>query len=431
MMNPSKSGWIKKYFSILDNYHESLDQYPGAILSTEELFYGYLQPTGVMYGYPTSLLFLENDLMDELSREEAFKILLLEGLILTDHLKQGKFDIDALENSLEAFVDFYEQTEIEHAKKGWFHFKDQTPYEKLESIIAQRVDIKTSFSNKLWTTYLYNSLVFHDLILYHEYHDGVPAEKLKYKRQQLAADVMKIIAIAAHADGELTEEEEAIFEVFMASAKLDKDDRDDVKAYWDGDKGIDDLTLNYERSWVINRYLMEVAVLTVWSDRIVVQSEKDFLELLTEKLGIASDEHDKSFIAIQAFVMNNYETVPFLRGKNDAERLMDGASERWKNILGRNKDKLATELKESKDLMALIAKSTTEELSKEEKEKARLQLKDLARTIPSLTLFMLPGGSLLLPIILKIIPDLVPTAFRSNHIDEEKNEHGETDEKTP
>jgi len=99
---------------------------------------------------------------------------------------------------------------------------------------------------------------------------------------------------------------------------------------------------------------------------------------------------------------------------------MEGATDRWRNILGRNKEKLAIELKESKELMALIAKSTTEDLTKEEKEKARIQLKDLARTIPSLTLFMLPGGSLLLPIILKIIPDMVPTAFRSNQIDEEE-----------
>jgi hypothetical protein len=101
---------------------------------------------------------------------------------------------------------------------------------------------------------------------------------------------------------------------------------------------------------------------------------------------------------------------------------MDGATERWKNILGRNKDKLAAELKDSKELMALIAKSTTSELSKEEKEQAKTQLKDLARTIPSLTIFLLPGGSLLLPIILKIIPDLVPTTFRSNQIEDENED---------
>jgi hypothetical protein len=171
---------------------------------------------------------------------------------------------------------------------------------------------------------------------------------------------------------------------------------------------------------VLNRYILEIAVLTVWSDRTVTQSERDFLSRLADKIGLSDEEKDKSFIAIQAFVMNNHETVPFLNGKGETELLMSGATERWRNILGRNKDKLAVELKESKELLALIAKSTTEDLSKEEKEKARLQLKDLARTIPSLTLFMLPGGSLLLPIILKIIPDLVPIAFRSNQIDEQE-----------
>lgn len=418
MMNPSKSGWIKKYFSLLDNYSEGLNKYPGSIMNTEELFYGYLQPTGIIYGFPTSLLFLDDDMMLELSSEEAFKVLLLEGLILTDHLKKGKFDLESLEESLEAFVSFYEQTQIERAKKGWLNFKDLTVYEKLESIIAQRVDIKTSFSNKLWTTYLYNSLIFHDLILYNEYHNGADPQALLIKRHRVELDVIKIIAIAANVDGKLTEEEEAIFGVFMASAHLDREERDEARLFWDGKKSLGDMDFDYDRSWVLNRYLLEIALLTVWSDRIVVESEKEFLRTLTDRLGLQQEEMDKSFIALQAFVMKNYETIPFLMGKKDAELLMDGATERWKNILGRNKDKLAAELKESKELMALIVKSTTEELSKEEKEKARLQLKDLARTIPSLTLFMLPGGTLLLPIILKIIPDLVPTAFRSNIVDE-------------
>ncbi len=421
-MNPSKPGWIKKYFSLLDNYSESLNKYSGALLSTDELFYGFLQPTGIMYGFPTSLLFLNDELMTDLSSEEVFKILLLEGLVLTDHLKKGSFEIAALEKSLEEFVAFYEETHSEKAKKGWLNFKDLTVYEKLESIISQRVDIKTSFSHKLWTTYLYNSLIFHDLLLYNEYHNGVKPADIIAKRSRVELDVIKIIALAANADGELSEEEEAIFEVFMASASLNRDEREEARLFWEGSESLDSMDLNYDRSWILNRYLMEIAVLTVWSDRLVVDSEREFLKALTNKLGISEDERDKSFIAIQAFVMNNYEAIPFLQGKKDAELLMEGATERWKNILGRNKDKLAAELKESKELMALIRKSTTEELSKEEKEKARTQFKDLARTIPSLTLFMLPGGSLLLPIILKIIPDLVPTAFRSNQIEEEGEE---------
>lgn len=419
-MNPSKKGWIRKYFSVLEDYQTVLNKYPGSF-STEELFYGYLQPTGIMYGFPTSLLFLENDMMSGLSSEESFKVLLLEGLILTDHLNKGRFDLESLEVSLEEFVRFYEETHLEKAKKGWLSFKGQTVYEKLESIIAQRVDIKTSFSNKLWTSYLYNSLIFHDLLLYNEYHNHVDIALLDARRQKVLLDIIKIIALAANADGELTEEEAAIFEVFMASADLEKEMREEAKLFWSSNMSLDDLNLDYERSWVLNRYMLEVAVLTVWSDRVVVQSEQEFLTALTDKLDIHQEEKDKSFIAIQTFVMNNHETVPFLRGSNDTELLMKGATERWKSILGRNKDKLAMELKESKELVSLIAKSTSQELTRDEKERARAQLKDLARTIPALTLFMLPGGSLLLPIVLKVIPDLVPSAFRSNRIDEKKD----------
>lgn len=418
MMNPSKKGWIKKYFSLLENYTESLNKYPGALLSTDELFYGYLQPTGIMYGFPTSLLFLEDKLMQDWSSEESFKILLLEGLILTDHLKKGLFNHDAIERSLEEFVLFYEDTQLEKAKKGWLNFKGLTVYEKLESIIDQRVDIKISFSTKLWTSYLYNSLIFQDLLLYNEYHNGAEPTFLVEKRSKISSDLIKVISVAAHADGELTDEEEAIFEMFIASAELDRSSREEVKLFWKENKSLDDIDLNYDRTWVLNRYFLEIAVLTIWSDRTVVDAEQEFLNALIAKLGINRNEKDKAFIAIQAFVVNNHETVPFLKGKKDSELFMDGATERWKNILGRNKDQLAAELKESKELLSLIAKSTTDELTKEEKERTKTQLKDLARTIPSLTLFLLPGGSLLLPIILKIIPDLVPTAFRSNQIEE-------------
>lgn len=417
MISPGSKGWIRKYFSIVKNYQTNLVQFPG-IRSEEELLYGYLQPTGIMYGYPTTLLFIENEQIIEWTSEEKFKVLLLEGLILVDHVQKKDFSLELIEHSLEQFVQFYEHTEIEKAKKSWLNFKGLDVYEKLESIISQRVDLKASFSHKLWTSYLYNSLIFQDLLLYYEYSGITDAEVVRSKREAIMLDMIKVISVAAHADGELAEEEEAIFDVFMASADLDSEKRDIAKSFWEEGRGIDEIEFNYERSWLLNRYILELAVLTVWSDKEVVEEELIFLDELTARLEIDHDEKDKSFLAIQTFVMNNHESVPFLKGKNDAELLMGGAAERWKNILGRNKEKLAAELKQSKELMALIAKSRKEELSGEEKEKAKTQLKDLAKTIPSLTLFMLPGGSLLLPIILKIIPDLIPTAFRQNQIDE-------------
>ena len=48
------------------------------------------------------------------------------------------------------------------------------------------------------------------------------------------------------------------------------------------------------------------------------------------------------------------------------EKVYSRFTERWYKILWRNKDKLTLELKESKELVALIKKSMTEELTVEE-----------------------------------------------------------------
>ena len=65
----------------------------------------------------------------------------------------------------------------------------------------------------------------------------------------------------------------------------------------------------------------------------------------------------------------------------------------------------------------MIKKSTVQELTKEEKEQVKTQFMDIVRSMPTLAIFMLPGGALLLPLVLKIIPDLIPSAFRNNDIE--------------
>jgi len=58
-------------------------------------------------------------------------------------------------------------------------------------------------------------------------------------------------------------------------------------------------------------------------------------------------------------------------------------------LILRNKKRLIKEISESKDLMVLLGQS-------------------------SLAIFILPGGSLLLPLLIKFIPQLLPSAFNEN-----------------
>ena len=88
--------------------------------------------------------------------------------------------------------------------------------------------------------------------------------------------------------------------------------------------------------------------------------------------------------------------------------------EEIKILLHRNKLRLLEELSQSKVAMQLIAKSTTTNLTPEEKGKIKMQLLDICKSIPALAVFLLPGGALLLPLLIKLIPDILPSAFRED-----------------
>ncbi|MFY0630818.1 MAG: hypothetical protein JXR05_10590 [Flavobacteriaceae bacterium] len=85
-----------------------------------------------------------------------------------------------------------------------------------------------------------------------------------------------------------------------------------------------------------------------------------------------------------------------------------------KELLQKNKKILGKELQQSKEAMSLIKKSTYSTLTEEEKEKVKVQMLDICKAIPAFAIFMLPGGALLLPLLIKLIPDILPTSFRDD-----------------
>lgn len=85
-----------------------------------------------------------------------------------------------------------------------------------------------------------------------------------------------------------------------------------------------------------------------------------------------------------------------------------------KASIQKNKKRLAKEIRESKELFNLLKKSTYEKLNDDEKLKVKQQLLDICKSIPALAVFLLPGGALLLPLLIKLIPDILPSAFRED-----------------
>ena len=108
------------------------------------------------------------------------------------------------------------------------------------------------------------------------------------------------------------------------------------------------------------------------------------------------------------------DNLPFYNLNHPVKQFYTNTQDNIAKLVSRNKTRLLKELSESKELVKLLGKSTQNELSFEEKKKVKKQLLDICKSIPSLTIFLLPGGGLLLPILIKYIPQLLPSAFNEN-----------------
>ena len=86
--------------------------------------------------------------------------------------------------------------------------------------------------------------------------------------------------------------------------------------------------------------------------------------------------------------------------------------EEIKQAIAINKQRLSQEIQESKLLFSLLKQSTHRPLTREEKKQVQDQLLDICKSIPALAVFLLPGGAILLPILMKCMPNILPSAFR-------------------
>jgi ABC-type proline/glycine betaine transport system permease subunit len=81
-------------------------------------------------------------------------------------------------------------------------------------------------------------------------------------------------------------------------------------------------------------------------------------------------------------------------------------------MIRKNLHRIVQEIRETQELYNLLMKSSHTALSAEEKAKVRQQLLDILKTIPTLAIFALPGGGLILPVLIRLLPfNLLPSSF--------------------
>ncbi|MDB2656943.1 LETM1-related biofilm-associated protein [Crocinitomicaceae bacterium] len=429
MLSPGAKGWIQKYFDLIERGEISLELDRPDETRKLQFMHLTLGHSGIMFGYPLQMIFAKNVNSSKWTVEEKLKLLLFEShlFVYRQIYIREEFDKDKFLLSL---TNFYRHHNASAISRMFKVFRKESNEEMLESILAKRIDIKANIlENKWWVNSLSNAFAYLDVILFDDFEHNREEEALK-KYDNYAENALTAITLSVYSDGVIESKETDLFHFFLASANLDEDDRDLVRERFKKGATLQDFSSFVARHFLLKRFLFDVSVVTILATHEAQPEEVAFLSELGQHLEIDELEMEASMRMVENFVLKSKDQVAYLSDRSKYDKVYMSFTKRWTKVISRNSEKLKVELRESKELVVLIRKSGSQELTPEEKDAVKTQFKDLAKSIPALTVFMLPGGAVLMPLLLKLIPDLIPSAFKENTIDEEeaKDEDDETTE---
>ncbi len=394
MINPSANGWIDKYF---------IEQKPLFKNQTVDSlsFYKQIRQTGFIYGHLISInsqptLQIENWKSDEIS-----KVALLKTLydVYCYTLKS-----DRTPDFIDKTVSFYDEM---NSKSFDFLSKILTPSSssKLEYLINERVQTNKDIISKNFSHIVTNALLFVDVLAFRKYllQDSIPNKYLK----KLEQAIISIVSLSLQVKTQKSQHDDLMIKLFETSLRYTKFTKIKVQT-------LDSLQLENFTDSLEYFYLIDLAGITIWNDGKVENEEIYFLYKLAERMNISEDFVTDSITDCNKFITIHKSKIQYFNYSNPVKHFYDQTTSGVQLLIKRNKKRLIKEISESKELMQLLAKSTSKDLSSDEKKKVKKQLLDICKTIPSLAIFLLPGGSLLLPILVKFIPHLLPSAFNEN-----------------
>lgn len=412
-MNPDEKGWLKEYLEFRQELLKDLAVESKKASHPEQSLYRVIQPTGLMYGQVVNSL--EHPNSAEWSDKDRMKILLAESLISSSLLfydKQIKSPTELSEvilKTLESIGNFYNNIfpELATPTKTLFGRK-KTPLELAEKILDKRVDFSTDAKDNFWIHFFHNSLLFLDIFIFgqwiHTNADKIVSDFFKYEREELRFSVVKVIAAAAHANKAVEFEERRLLDFFLQSAHLPAEKKKEAYAIFDNGIELEEINLPTNNSWLLKKYFLEMAILTIWADKRVDGNEQDFLKRLSAYMSFTEDDLENSMMAVEGFVLEHWDQLNYLQNKQDYKEVSDRFISRMSKVASNNKSRLLKKVQESKELMVLLRKAKSQELNESEKKQMQELLIIVLKSIPTFVIISLPQRFLTLPMLLKILP---------------------------
>lgn len=390
MINPSNTKWIEKYLYLFDkvSFHLDFDE-----------FYSQFKDNGVIYGLPIPHFAFEKNQLIELTHEEKSKLNLLHGLYIVFRLNNKK---DAFIESCICFFDSINKTsDFNFYPLNFF----ESPNTKLESLLHKAVQTNENLFSKYFLNNSINSLFFIYILKFDDYLKTNTVDVVYYANfQETLLITLYFIEkkefLKYNNDSSIL----SYFDFFLKNSSQNKKSINELQ-----DINLTFITKKDHKIFFLDFLIFYLTINNSFSDD-NFEKIKEIINYI--KIDFYSLENEINFIS--NFISNNKNQLPKLKNDFVLKNVYDDTSKLIIRILKRNKKRLINEITESKELMSLLTQSTKRNLTEEEKKKIKNQLLDICKSIPSLAIFALPGGSIVLPILLKFIPSLLPSSFNEN-----------------
>ena len=222
----------------------------------------------------------------------------------------------------------------------------------------------------------------------------------------------QVMAALAWADGKLLAEEERLVLRRIRALHLTADERKRAMKALKSRQAGHFPAVAVLKEPELRVLVLEQTIQTSLVDGEQAKQELELIDLLARELGIDPGEQ----AGIEDRVVGWFEQDRALLGLDPsagASLICQRVQRRLAAIIRVNLKRIITEVQETGELSRLLLRAGRgEQLSPEERRKVRSQLLDIAKTIPALAVFALPGGGILLPVLLKLLPfNLLPSAF--------------------
>lgn len=416
-MDPSSKNWLslmldefKTHVNACENsFFLKLDAYA----DEQQFCHRYLHQTGLFYGHIVS--YFSGEYADSRSWNGAdkFKVALLEGLACvyimhteTKTLSKAEGEDNPIRQFLQTLYEFYvlfTMNATQSAKYRTVFQKNKEVDDAVEQIINVRVNNPSMIEREFWRGAQFNIFSALDIMYFSYWLSGV----YEYDhRNTIKKEIISAMTAASLLEQETNKNVVSTLSYFIASGNFPVGE----------DLRFDEIDYEESRthdSPLTRLLLYEYATYICLVDNKWEVKELLFLQNLKRELNLGDEETLQGWLMIDSYLSEYADQIFYLQYGEGLGLIKKAFANRVQAFVVKNKSKIVSEILGSKELVELIRKSVSSDLSDEEKQKIKVQILDLLKTIPSIAIFMIPGGTIILPILFKILPEelLIPSSF--------------------